>query len=73
MKDLLTKFIRQKNKIKLMFQVNDLVRVAELKSTFSKRDTTNWSYKLYKVFQIILDTIPSYRINDLPERYNEAL
>ena len=30
------------------YQVNDLVRVAGLKITLSKSDTTNWSYKLYK-------------------------
>ena len=41
--------------------------------TFSKGDTTNWSYKLYKMAEIINDTIPSYRIDNLPERYNEAL
>ena len=41
--------------------------------TFSKGDTTNWSNKLYKVTEIINETIPSYKINNLPERYNEAL
>ena len=30
------------------FQMNDLVRTADLKKTFSKGDTTNWSYKLYE-------------------------
>ena len=34
---------------------------------------TNWSYKLYKISEIINDTIPSYKINNLPERYNESL
>ena len=41
--------------------------------TFSKGDTTNWSYKLYKITELIIDTIPSYRLDNLPERYNEAL
>ena len=40
---------------------------------FSIRDTTNWSYKLYKITEIIRDTVPSYRTDNLPERYNEAL
>ena len=40
---------------------------------FSKGDTTNWSYKLYKITEIIEDTIPSYRLDNLPERYNESL
>ena len=30
---------------------NDLVQVADLKKTFSKGDTTNWPYKLYKKLQ----------------------
>ena len=34
---------------------------------------TNWSYKLYKNTEIIKDTIPSYHIDNLPERYNESL
>ena len=41
------------------FQVNDLVRTADLKRSFSKSDTTNWSYKLFKNTEIINDTIPS--------------
>ena len=53
--------------------MNDRVRVADLKKTFSKGDKTNWSYKLYKNTEIINDTIPSYHIDNLPERYNESL
>ena len=62
-------------------ETGDLDRTADLKKTFSKTDTTNWSYKLYKNKKIVLDTIPSYRTgeertsccsaNILPERYNE--
>ena len=52
---------------------NNLVRTVDLKKTFSKGDTTNWSYKLYKITEIINDTIPSYRLDNLPERYNESL
>ena len=55
------------------FQLNEFVRVADLKKTFSKGDTTNWSYNLYKITELIIDTIPSYRLDNLPERYNEAL
>ena len=40
---------------------------------FSKSDTTNWSYKLYKITEIINDTVPSFKINNLSERYNESL
>ena len=63
----------KRNKIKPKFQINDLVRTADLKKTFSKSDTTNWSYKLYKITEIVNDKIPSYKINNLPERYNESL
>ena len=55
------------------FQVTDLVRTADLKKTFSKSDATNWSNKLYKITEIIYDTIPSYRIDNLLERCNESL
>ena len=60
-------------KVNPKFQVNDLVRTADLKKTFSKGDTTNWSYKLYKITKIINDTIPSYRLDNLKERYNESI
>ena len=40
---------------------------------FSKGDTTNYSDKLYKITDIINDTIRSYRFDNLPERYNESL
>ena len=58
-----------------MFQkVNDLVRTADQKKTFSKSDTSNWIYNLYKIItENINDTIPSYRIDNLPERYKEVL
>ena len=63
----------KRKKVKPKFQINDLVRTADLKKTFSKGDTTNWSYKLYKITEIINDTIPSYKIDNLPDRYNESL
>ena len=63
----------KRKKIKPKFQINDLVRTAGLKRTFSKGDTTNWSYKLYKISEIINDTIPSYHIDNLKEKYNESL
>ena len=63
----------KRKKIKPKFQINDLVRLADLQRTFSKGDTTNWSYKLYKITEIVNDTIPSYKINILKERYNESL
>ena len=63
----------KRKKIKPKYEIGNLVRTADFKKTFSKGDTTNWSYKLYKITQIIKDTIPSYHIDNLPERYNESL
>ena len=51
--------IDKRKKIKPNFLVDDLVRIADLKKTFSKSDTTNWFYKLYTIAEIINDTIPS--------------
>ena len=55
------------------FKLGQLVRTADIKRVFSKRDSTNYSYKLYTITEIIHNTIPSYRIDYLPERYNENL
>ena len=63
----------KRKKIKPKYEIGDLVRTADLKKTFSKGDTTNWSYILYKITEIINDTIPSYLIDNLKERYNESL
>ena len=63
----------KRKKITPKFQINDHIRTADIKTTFSKGDTTNWSYKLYKITEIINDKVPSYRIDNLPERCNESL
>ena len=63
----------KRKKIKPKFEISDLVRTADLMKTFSDEDTTNWSYKLYKITELINDTIPAYKIDNLPERYNESL
>ena len=38
--------IDKRHKIKPKYEIGDLVRTQDLKKTFSKGDTTNWSYKL---------------------------
>ena len=55
------------------FKLGQLVRTADIKRVFSKGVSTNWSYKLYTITEVIHDTIPSYRIGYLPKRYNENL
>ena len=63
----------KRKKMKPNIQINDLVGTADLKKTFSKGATTNSSYKLYENTKNIKDTIPSYKIDISPERYNESL
>ena len=55
------------------YKLGQLVRTADIKRVFSKGDSTNYSYKLYTITEIIHDAVPSYRIDYLPERYNENL
>ena len=61
------KFSEKRKKVKPKFQVNDLVRTAVLRRTFSKGDTNNWSHKLYKITEIVNDTIPSYKSDQPPK------
>ena len=61
--------VKQKPKFKL----GELVCTADLKRVFSKGHSRNWSYKLYTITEVIHDIIPTYRIDYLPERYNENL
>ena len=62
------RLLDKRKKVKPKFQVNDLVRTADLKKTFSKGDATNWSYMLSKHTEKVNDSIPSYHIVNLPER-----
>ena len=55
------------------YKLGDLVRTSDIRKVFSKNDSTNYSYKLYTLTEIIHDTFPSYRIDYLPERYSENL
>ena len=68
-----TNLLHKRKKVNPKFQINDLVRTADLKRTFSKGDTINWSYKMYKITEIINDTISSYKLGNIKERYNESL
>ena len=49
----------KREKVTPKFQINDIARTADIKKTFSKRDTSNWFYKLCKITEIINDTIPT--------------
>ena len=54
-------------------KLGQLVRTADIKEVFSNGDSTSWSYILDTITEVILDENPSYRIDYLPERYNEKL
>ena len=55
------------------FNLGNLVHAVDIKKVLSNGHSTNWSDKLYTKTSVIHDTIPTYRINYLPERYNENL
>ena len=55
------------------FQLRQLVCRADNKRVLIKGVSTSYSYKLYTITEVIHNTIPSYRINFLPERYNQNL
>ena len=63
----------KRRKLNPKYKLGQLVRTADIKKVFSKGDSTNYSYNLYTITEIIHDTIPSYGIDYLPERYNENL
>ena len=63
----------KRKKLNPKFKLGQLVRTSDIKRNVSKGDSTNYSYILYTITQMIHDTIPSYRLNYLPERYNENL
>ena len=53
--------------------LGQLFRTADIKRIFSKGDSTNYSYKLYTITEVLHNNIPCYRITYLPERYNQIL
>ena len=63
----------KRRKLNPKFKLGELVRTADIKRVFIKGDSTSWSYKLYTITEVIYDSIPSYRIDYLPERYNQNL
>ena len=58
----------KRRKIDQKFKLGQLVRSADIRRVFSEGDSTNYSYKLYTITEVIHDTIPSYKIYNLPER-----
>ena len=44
--------------LKAKFKLGQIVPTADIKRVFSKGDSTNWSYILHTITQIVHDTIP---------------
>ena len=55
------------------FILGQLVRTADIKKVLPKRDSTNYSYKLYTITDVLHNTIPNYKLNYLHESYNQNL
>ena len=72
-KDVFSKLQDRRSKQQPKYKLGQLVRTVDIKRNFSKGDSTNYSYKLDTITEVIHDTISSYRIEYLPERYNENL
>ena len=66
-------FQDKRRKLNPKFKKGQLVRKADIKRVFSKGDSTNYSYKIYKITEVLYKTVPSYRIDHLPERFNGNL
>ena len=66
-------FKTREKKLNPKIELGNLVRTSDIRRAFSKGDSTNYSYKLYTITEVVHDTIPSYRIDYIPERYEENL
>ena len=70
-KEVSSNLLDNQEKQRTIFQLGQFFRIADVKRVFSKGVSTNWSYKLYTTTEVIHDTIPSFRLNFLPEKYNQ--
>ena len=60
----------KRKKIEQKSKIYDLV-TTDLQKMFSEGDSTNWFFELNKFTETVDDTIPSYKIDQLPEKNNE--
>ena len=72
-KEVHTNLQDKRKEINPKYELGQLFRTVDIKRVFSKVESTNWSYKLYTITEVIHDTLPTYRLNYLQERYNEKL
>ena len=55
------------------FKLGQKVRTSDIRKVFSKGDSTNFSYEVYTITEVLHNTNPSYRIDYLPKRQKENL
>ena len=67
------KLIDNREVQKPKFKLRKILRASDFKKLFIRGDSTNCSYKICTKTEVSNDTIPSYRIDYLPERYNQNL
>ena len=72
-KEVFSNLKHKRRKLNPKYKLGQSVRTADIPKVFIKGDSTNYSYKLYRITEIVHDTISSHRLNYLPERYNENL
>ena len=63
----------KRKKKKPKYKVNDIVRTLNKRNIFSKFDSTNWSYNLYKITEVLDDTIPSYKLKKISRKVYRSL
>ena len=61
----------KRSKLNPNYKLGQLVKTADIKRVFSKGVSTKYGYKFYTVTEVLYNTIPSYRTEFLPEKYNE--
>ena len=69
----MTKTFGQKKENKIVKTIGDIFRTSDRKIFFSKGDSTNWSYNLYRLREFFGNTLQIYRTKILRGGYSETL
>ena len=74
MRTMFTKVSLEKmKKIKKNFNSGDILWTADNRNFLSKIDTTSWFHRLYTTIRIFIETIQSYYIYSLSEKFNAKM
>ena len=72
-KEVISNLQENRQQIKPKIHQGRLVLTACFKEVFSKGDSTNYSYELYTITEVLHTTIPSHRKKHLPKGFNQNL